>query len=83
MVRLGEIRWIYIGICVKKMQNKKIGILTFEQFQGRQNIGSSRIRVKWPLKYWENAEEFVMGQKYDVVIYQKAYWLAYEEIWRH
>lgn len=59
------------------MQNKKIGILTFEQFQGRQNIGSSRIRVKWPLKHWENAEEFVMGQKYDVVIYQKAYWLEH------
>lgn len=58
------------------MKNK-IGILTFEQFQGRQNIGSTRIRVTWPLEYWEEAEQHKMGGKYDVMIYQKAYWLEH------
>ncbi len=54
---------------------KSVGILTFEQFMGKQNIGSTRIRVKWPLEHWPEAEEFVMGRKYETVIYQKAYWL--------
>lgn len=54
---------------------KKIGIFTFEQMHGRANIGSTRIRVKWPLKYWPEAEELLMGKKYEVVIYQKSYWL--------
>lgn len=55
----------------------KVGILTFERYLGRKNIGSSRIRAKWLAKYWEGAEEFVQGQKYDVVIYQKAYFVEH------
>ena len=57
----------------------KIGILTFEQFHGRKDIGSSRIRAKWVINHWPEAEEFVFGQKYDVVIYQKAYWLEHAQ----
>lgn len=59
--------------------DKKIGIFTFEQFQKKSNIGSTRIRVKWLVNYWPEAEEFVMGRKYDVVIYQKAYWIEHAE----
>jgi len=57
------------------MENKQIGILTFEQFQGKVNIGSTRIRVKWPLNYWPEAEEYIIGKKYQTIILQKAYWL--------
>lgn len=60
----------------------KIGILSFEQFHGRTNIGSTRIRVKWLLNHWEEAEEFTMGQQYDVVIYQKAYWLEHAKAFK-
>ena len=55
----------------------KVGIITFEKYEGRRQIGSSRIRGRWLTKYWENAEIFKMGQKYDVVIYQKAYWVEH------
>lgn len=61
---------------------KTIGILTFEQFHGKQNIGSTRIRVKWPLRYWPEAEEYLMGRKYEVLILQKAYWLEGVELIR-
>ncbi len=57
--------------------DKNIGILTFEQFHGKKNIGSSRIRVKWPLKFWDDAEEYLMSEDYNIIIYQKAYWLEH------
>ena len=52
----------------------KIGFLTFEQFYGRKDIGSSRIRAQWLVNHWPEAELFKMGEKYDVIIYQKVYW---------
>jgi len=55
----------------------KVGIMTFEQFHGRRGIGGSRIRGRWIAKYWEDAEIFTQGRKYDVVIYQKAYWVEH------
>ncbi len=62
----------------------KTAFLTFEQHLGRKDIGSSRIRAKWPIKYWNQAgpdigtaELFRMGEKYDAVIFQKAYWPEY------
>ena len=58
-------------------KNYKIGLMLFETFHGRRNIGSSRIRGRWLAKYWDDAEVFVMGQKYDSVIYQKAYWVEH------
>lgn len=56
----------------------KVGFLTFEQHQGKANAGSSRIRCDYLIKYWGgDAERFVMGQKYDVIVFQKAYWTEY------
>lgn len=51
-----------------------VGIITFENYHQKSDIASSRIRAKWLIKYWEEAEEFIQGKDYDVVIYQKAYW---------
>lgn len=51
----------------------KVGVLTFEQYQGKKNLGSSRIRGHWLVDNWPEAELFVQGKKYDAVIYQKAY----------
>ena len=57
----------------------KVGVLTIEQHLGKQPgwAGSSRIRAEWLTKGWDNAETFKQGQKYDVVIYQKAYWIEH------
>ena len=55
----------------------KVGILLFEQRHGKKYIGSSRIRGHWLAKYWDEAEIFQQGGKYDVVIFQKVYWLQY------
>lgn len=52
----------------------KIGILTFADFHGRKQIGSSRIRGRWLAKHWPGAEMYKMGYQYDVEIYQKVYW---------
>jgi hypothetical protein len=55
----------------------KVGLLTFEKFHRKpfNSIGSSRIRMNTLARYWEDAEVFTYGRKYDVVIYQKAYWI--------
>ena len=57
----------------------KIAINTMELHEKRakNTVGSSRIRGNWLLNYWEEAELFQIGKKYDVVIFQKAYDLAY------
>jgi len=55
--------------------SKKIGIQTFEKFEGRKGIGSSRIRARWIANHWEDAEIYKSGQKYDIMIYQKCYWI--------
>lgn len=57
--------------------------MTFEQYHGKKNIGSSRIRCDWPIKHWKSgggigdAERYHLGQHYDVMIYQKAYWIEH------
>lgn len=55
---------------------KTIGISTMENFGSRKlnSVGSSRIRARWLLPYWEEAEEYIIGKKYEVMIYQKVYW---------
>lgn len=63
-------------------EQMKIGILPFEQFYGKTNIGSSRIRGTWLAKYWPESEIFRMGQKYDVIIFQKVYWIEFAELIR-
>lgn len=57
----------------------KIGILLFEIFHGRLNIGSSRIRGHWLVKNWPEAEVWKYGAEYDVVIYQKCYWIEHAQ----
>lgn len=53
----------------------KIGFMTFEKMEGKKDLGSSRIRARWLCNHWDEAEVFVQGQKYDAIIYQKAYWV--------
>jgi len=57
-----------------------------EQFYGKKDIGSSRIRAHWIAQLWDKAgedigtaEEFKIGGKYDVIIFQKVYWPEYAE----
>jgi hypothetical protein len=51
----------------------KIGILLFEQWHCRKDVGGSRLRGHFLFPYWKEAEPFVQGKKYDVVIFQKTY----------
>jgi hypothetical protein len=60
----------------------KVGIVTMERHLGKVNIGSSRIRGEWIAKYWDDAEIFVQGQKYDAIIYQKAYWVEHAKLFK-
>lgn len=57
-----------------------IGFVTFEKFHGRDDIGSSRIRARWLCNHWPEAEVALMGKKYDVVVFQKSYWLEYAQL---
>jgi len=56
-----------------KEHKLKGAILPFRKFEGKLQVGSSTIRCDWLLNYWDEAEEFKYGQKYDAIIYQKAY----------
>jgi hypothetical protein len=56
---------------------KNIGFFLFETIHNKTDVGSSRIRGKWLIKYWEEAEEVIYGKKYDVIVYQKAYLLEH------
>jgi len=55
---------------------KTVGICTMEKFDNRlpNSVGSSRIRMRWLLPYWEEAEEYIIGKKYEAMIFQKVYW---------
>lgn len=62
----------------------KTGILLFEQFLGKKDVGSSRIRGHWIVRNWQKAgadlgeiETFKFGAKYDAVIFQKAYFVEF------
>jgi hypothetical protein len=54
----------------------KVGFATMEKVENRplNSVGSSRIRARWYYKYWQEAEEYHVGGKYDVMVFQKAYW---------
>lgn len=52
----------------------KIGFLTFDQYTQHKNSAGTRIRAKQLIKLMPEAEEYVQGKKYDVVVFQKAYW---------
>ncbi len=52
----------------------KVGLIDFEWFHDKKDVGSSRIRSRWLAKYWKGAELMQDGKEYDVEIYQKVYW---------
>lgn len=58
-----------------------IGFQTYAMVNNRPNIGSSRIRADWLIKYWDEAEHFVNGKKYEAIIFQKVYPLDYLKIY--
>lgn len=40
------------------------------------SVGSSRIRMRWLLPFWEEAEEYGIAKQYEILIFQKVYWGA-------
>lgn len=54
----------------------RIGFATMEKIENRpiNSVGSSRIRARWLSNYWPESEEYKVGVKYDVMVFQKAYW---------
>lgn len=67
----------------------KTGFLTFSDFHGRPDVGSTKIRANWLIENWQSygkdvgtAERFKIGQKYDVVVFQKAYYIDYAKSFR-
>ena len=57
-----------------KQHKEKGGILLFESWHGKHNVGSSRIRGHWLVKNWPELEVFKQGQEYSFIIFQKCYW---------
>ena len=52
------------------------GFATMEKFDNRvkNTVGSSRIRARWLIDVWPEAEEFIIGKNYNVMVFQKVYW---------
>ena len=58
---------------IYQRNDASVGFLLMENLENKQDVSSSRIRGRWLIKYWPEAEEFVYGKKYDVLIFQKVY----------
>lgn len=54
----------------------KVGICDMEKLQNREHnsVGSSRIRGRWIWRNWDECDQYHIGGKYDVLIFQKVYW---------
>jgi hypothetical protein len=50
-----------------------IKFITMEQFHNKQNVGSTKIRVKNLIKNWPEASLYKYGEKPEVLIFQKVY----------
>ena len=48
--------------------------MEYYENRSKGSVGSSRIRGDWLVKNWPEAEHYAVGKKYDVLIFQKAYW---------
>lgn len=61
---------------MKDETKKTVAFATMENFDNRpiNSVGSSRIRARWLINEWPEAEEFKVGKDYDTVIFQKVYW---------
>lgn len=64
------------------MPTNKIGIIGFDQFQGKFDVGSSKIRVDWLINHWPEARRFKQGGDYETVIYQKAYFVDHAKAFK-
>ncbi len=55
----------------------KVSILSWEKYNWRPwgSIGSSMIRARWLAEKWPEASEWKHGDKFDVLILQKVYWI--------
>jgi hypothetical protein len=51
----------------------KTRFITFESYHGKQNIGSTNIRVHQLIRYWKEAGIYRFGENADVLIFQKVY----------
>jgi len=55
----------------------------FTKFHGKGQTGSTTIRVDNLIKYWKEADIYKYGEKPDVLIWQKVYWLPDWEFQKH
>lgn len=59
-----------------------VGFVTFDRDR-KEKTGSARIRAHNLIDYSGNEfEEFVVGKKYDAVVYQKNYWYDHAEVYQ-
>jgi len=54
----------------------RVAFATMEKIENRpaNSVGSSRIRARWLIDHWPDAEEYMVGRKYNAMIFQKCYW---------
>lgn len=52
-----------------------IRFFDFNRFHGKRQTGSVTIRVNNLIKHWPEAKKYKYGEKADVLIWQKVYWL--------
>lgn len=48
--------------------------------RARDSVGSSRLRCNWLVRNWPEAKEYVIAEKFDAFIFQKAYFLDYMRV---
>lgn len=62
----------------------KVRFLTFEKFHNRRpnSIGSSKIRARWLWEIWNDANEYMVGEKFDVAVFQKVYWIDFAKVYK-
>ncbi len=54
----------------------RVGFFGFNKYHGKGQVGSTTLRADNLVKYWEDAEDFKYGRKYDAVVFQKVYMQA-------
>lgn len=60
---------------MRQHANPSVGMYTTERLHSaRKNFkGGTRIRARWLLPFWSEAEEYVPGTAYEVMIFQRVY----------
>lgn len=56
-----------------KPNKPSVRFLTFEQYHGRNGVGSTRLRVHNLIKNWPEAGLYKYGENPDVLVFQKVY----------